>query len=308
MTIAAAIVGCSRQTGSKWVNRHRRGEGLEDRSSGPHHSPRRASDVVERAVRAARAELQAGRDRGGGAGERDLGEHNPEGAARAGRAGGAAGGAGASSGGGPKRLADSDPTLLADLGRLLDGETRGDPGRPLLWTSKSVRKLAGELRGLGHEVSYRTVARLLHQLGYSLQANGGTPAPRPRRTVSHIGERVAAALAAQEPVISVDTKKKELVGEYKNGGREWQRKGKPVAVKVHNFPDKALGKAIPFGVYDIGANQGFVNVGITSETEPACGSRSATSRPGRASGTRSSIASGASSPRTGAAGRWSATR
>jgi transposase len=174
------------------------------------------------------------------------------------------------SGAGPKRRSESDPTLVSDLKRLLDGETRGDPMRPLLWTSKSVRKLAAELRGLGHEVSYRTVARLLHELGYSLQANRKTKEGRqhPDRDAQfrHINEKVAAAIEASQPVISIDTKKKELVGEYKNGGREWRPKGDPVAVNVHDFPDKELGKAIPFGVYDIGANQGFVNVGITSET------------------------------------------
>ena len=173
-------------------------------------------------------------------------------------------------GAGPKRRSETDPTLMVDLEQLLDGETRGDPERPLLWTSKSVRKLAAELRGLGHEVSYRTVARLLHELGYSLQANRKTKEGRqhPDRDAQfrHINEKVTAAIEASEPAISIDTKKKELVGEYKNGGREWRRKGDPVAVKVHDFPDKELGKAIPFGVYDIGANQGFVNVGITHET------------------------------------------
>jgi transposase len=173
-------------------------------------------------------------------------------------------------GGGPKRLAESDPTLVSDLERLVEGETRGDPERPLLWTSKSVRKLAAELRGLGHEVSYRTVARLLHELGYSPQANRktkeGSQHPDRDAQFRHINERVAAAIAAGEPAISIDTKKKELVGEYANGGREWRKKGDPVAVKVHDFPDKQLGKAIPYGVYDIGANQGFVNVGITNET------------------------------------------
>ena len=173
-------------------------------------------------------------------------------------------------GAGPKRLSESDPTLVADLERLLEGETRGDPERPLLWTSKSVRKLAAELRELGHEVSYRTVARLLHKLGYSLQANRKTKEGRqhPDRDAQfhHINEQVTAAIEAGEPAISIDTKKKELVGEYANNGREWRRKGDPVAVKVHDFPDQELGKAIPFGVYDIGANQGFVNVGITNET------------------------------------------
>jgi transposase len=174
------------------------------------------------------------------------------------------------SGAGPKRRTETDETLLSDLKRLVDGETRGDPERPLLWTSKSVRTLAGELRGLGHEVSYRTVARLLHELGYSLQANRktkeGSQHPDRDAQFRHINEKVSEAIKAAQPVISIDTKKKELVGEYKNGGREWRPKGDPVAVKVHDFPDKQLGKAIPFGIYEIGANQGFVNVGITHET------------------------------------------
>jgi len=114
------------------------------------------------------------------------------------------------------------------------------------------------------------VARLLHELGYSLQANRkskeGRQHPDRDAQFRHINAKVAAAIEASQPAISIDTKKKELVGEYKNGGREWRRKGDPVAVKVHDFPDKELGKAIPFGVYDIGANQGFVNVGITHET------------------------------------------
>lgn len=175
-----------------------------------------------------------------------------------------------SPGAGPKRRVDTDATLLEDLRRLVDADTRGDPERPLLWTSKSVRKLARELRGLGHQVSYRTVARLLHELGYSLQANRktreGSEHPDRDAQFRHINDRVAAAIAEHRPAISIDTKKKELVGEYKNGGREWAKKGEPVAVNVHDFPDKELGKAIPYGVYDIGANHGFVNVGITRET------------------------------------------
>ncbi|MGH2870279.1 MAG: ISAzo13 family transposase [Solirubrobacteraceae bacterium] len=173
-------------------------------------------------------------------------------------------------GGGPKRRVDTDETLLGDLKRLVDGQTRGDPERPLLWTSKSVRNLAAELRGLGHVVSFRTVARLLHELGYSLQANRktkeGSQHPDRDAQFRHINERVSAAVVGDQPAISIDTKKKELVGEYKNGGREWAVKGEPIAVKVHDFPDKELGKAIPYGVYDIGANHGFVNVGITRET------------------------------------------
>ncbi|MGI8729822.1 MAG: ISAzo13 family transposase [Solirubrobacteraceae bacterium] len=173
-------------------------------------------------------------------------------------------------GAGPKRRTDTDRTLLSDLKRLVDGETRGDPERPLLWTSKSVRELAKGLRGLGHEVSYRTVARLLHSLGFSLQANRktkeGSQHPDRDAQFRHINNKVTAAVKENRPAISIDTKKKELVGEYKNSGAEWRPKGDPVAVNVHDFPDKTLGKAIPYGIYDIGANNGFVNVGITKET------------------------------------------
>ncbi|MEA2230960.1 MAG: hypothetical protein QOD83_776 [Solirubrobacteraceae bacterium] len=173
-------------------------------------------------------------------------------------------------GAGPKRRVDTDKTLLDDLKRLVDGDTRGDPERPLLWTSKSVRELARGLRELSHEVSYRTVARLLHELGYSLQANRktkeGSQHPDRDAQFRHINAKVTAAISEQRPAISIDTKKKELVGEYANGGREWRPKSDPIAVNVHDFPDKTLGKAIPYGIYDIGANNGFVNVGITKET------------------------------------------
>jgi len=173
-------------------------------------------------------------------------------------------------GAGPKRRTDTDKTLLADLKRLVDGDTRGDPERPLLWTSKSVRELAKGLRGLGHEVSYRTVARLLHELGFSLQANRktkeGSQHPDRDAQFRHISDTVTVAIKKGRPAISIDTKKKELVGDYHNGGREWRPAGDPVAVNVHDFPDKTLGKAIPYGIYDIGANNGFVNVGITKET------------------------------------------
>jgi transposase len=173
-------------------------------------------------------------------------------------------------GAGPKRRVDTDKTLLDDLKRLVDGDTRGDPERPLLWTSKSVRELARGLRDLGHEVSYRTVARLLHELGYSLQANRktkeGSQHPDRDAQFRHINDKVTAAIKKKRPAISIDTKKKELVGEYANGGREWRPAGDPVAVNVHDFPDKTLGKAIPYGIYDIGADNGFVNVGITKET------------------------------------------
>jgi transposase len=173
-------------------------------------------------------------------------------------------------GAGPKRRVDTDETLIEDLKRLLDGDTRGDPEQPLLWTSKSVRKLAAELRELGHVVSYRTVARLLHELGYSLQANvktkEGNQHPDRDAQFRHINERVVAAIAAGQPALSIDSKKKEKVGEFANGGREWRAKGDPLRVLTHDFPSLAEGKAIPFGVYEIGTDLGFVNVGITRET------------------------------------------
>lgn len=173
-------------------------------------------------------------------------------------------------GGGRKPAAEADPKLLDALRGLLEADTRGDPMQPLLWTSKSVRKLAAELREQGHAIHFTTVAKLLRSLGYSLQANRksaeGEQHPDRDEQFRHINERVAAAIAEKRPAISIDTKKKELVGSYANGGREWRPKGEPVAVNVHDFPDKELGKAIPYGVYDIGADKGFVNVGITKET------------------------------------------
>ena len=173
-------------------------------------------------------------------------------------------------GGGRKRLADKDATLLADLERLLDAHSRGDPELPLRWTSKSVRKLAEGLRELGHRVSYRTVARLLRELGYSLQANRktreGSSHPDRDAQFEHINATVKAALAGGDPVISVDTKKKELVGDFKAGGRELRPKGSPIPVRVHDFPDPELGKAIPYGVYDLADDTGWVNVGIDADT------------------------------------------
>ena len=173
-------------------------------------------------------------------------------------------------GGGRKRLADKDPTLVADLERLVDGDSRGDPERPLRWTAKSVRALAGALRDLGHQVSFKTVARLLRELGYSLQANAKTREGRQHadRDVqfAHINQMVTAAIDAGQPVISVDTKKKELVGDFKNGGREWRPAGRPVEVRTHDFKDRELGKAIPYGVYDLANDEGWVSVGIDHET------------------------------------------
>ena len=173
-------------------------------------------------------------------------------------------------GGGRKPLTASDPTLLADLQRLVDDESRGDPESPLRWTAKSVRTLAAELRGQGHRVSHETVARLLRSLGYSLQANRktreGFSHPDRDAQFRHINAKVATALEAGEPEISVDTKKKELVGDFKAVGREWRPKGSPVPVRVHDFKDKQLGKVSPYGVFDIASNEGWVSVGIDADT------------------------------------------
>jgi transposase len=173
-------------------------------------------------------------------------------------------------GGGRRSLSDEDPTLLKDLQRLLDDGCRGDPESLLRWTSKSVRQLAAMLREMGHEVHYTTVAKLMRSLGYSLQANVKTRegASHPDRDAqfAYINSVAKATVAAGQPVISVDTKKKELVGDFKNAGREWRPKGEPELVRVHDFKDKQLGKAIPYGVYDIAANQGWVNVGIDHDT------------------------------------------
>ena len=160
--------------------------------------------------------------------------------------------------------------MVAALERLVAEDCRGDPMQVLLWTSKSVRRLAAELREQAHEVHVTTVAALLRSLGYSLQSNRKTleGAQHPDRDAQFrlINQRVGAAIAAGEPAISVDTKKKELVGEFKNAGREWRSSGDPITVSIPDFPSQAIGKAIPYRVYDIASNEGFVNVGITSET------------------------------------------
>jgi transposase len=173
-------------------------------------------------------------------------------------------------GGGRKPLAEKDPTLLSDLERLVDDDSRGDPERPLRWTAKSVRQLADALRELGHEVHFTSVAKLLRQLGYSLQANvktrEGSRHPDRDARFDHINQAVQAALDEGQPVISVDTNKKELVGDFKNAGREWRPKGRPVPVRVHDFKDKELGKAIPYGIYDLAEDSGWVNVGIDHDT------------------------------------------
>jgi transposase len=175
-------------------------------------------------------------------------------------------------GAGRKRSTDKDPSLLEDLDRLVDPVTRGDPESPLRWTCKSVRRLAEELRQEGHGVSYQTVAELLHDLDYSLQANqktleGSHHADRDEQ-FQYINQKAQRYLKQGEPVISVDTKKKELVGDFKNAGREWQLKGRPEPVRVHDFeirePEK--GKVAPYGVYDLGRNVGWVSVGVDHDT------------------------------------------
>jgi len=173
-------------------------------------------------------------------------------------------------GGGRKPVAETDPTLVEDLERLVDADSRGDPELPLRWTAKSVRRLAEGLRELGHQVSHETVARLLRSLGYSLQANAkvreGRQHPDRDAQFAHINERVAAAIDNGQPVISVDTKKKELVGDFKNGGRELRPRGSPVPVRVHDFKDPELGKAIPYGIYDLANDEGWVSVGVDHDT------------------------------------------
>jgi Rhodopirellula transposase DDE domain len=174
------------------------------------------------------------------------------------------------SGGGRKRLTETAPGLLMDLERLIDADSRGDPESLLGWTSKSVRHLAEGLGELGHRVHFTTVALLLRGLGYSLQANAKTREGRqhPDRDAQfrHINAVAKRAVARGQPVISVDTKKKELVGDFKNHGREWRPKGEPELVRVHDFKDKELGKAVPHGVYDIGSDQGWVTVGVDHDT------------------------------------------
>ena len=267
-------------------------------------------------------------------------------------------------GAGRKRLVQTDPTLLRDLESLVEPSTRGDPQSPLRWTCTSVRKRAAELRALGHTIGPQKVSELLADLGDSLQRNRKTPegaAPPDRNAqFAHLNAAVTAFQQRGAPVISVDTTKKELVGDFKNAGREWQPQHAPTPVRVHDFLDPALGKAIPYGVYDVGKNAGWVNVGVDHDTaefavEPsaaggaawgagpirtrpnssspptaagatalgrACGtwrSRSSPRRagcaspspiphPARARGTRSSTACSATSPSTGVAGRWKASR
>jgi hypothetical protein len=173
-------------------------------------------------------------------------------------------------GAGRKRLAETDPQLLQALEALVDPLTRGDPESPLRWTCKSTAKLAEELTRQKHPVSDRTVAMLLKKAGYSLQANRktreGNQHPDRNAQFEQINAQVVAFHKQRQPVISVDTKKKELVGDFKNAGREWCPQGRPENVRVHDFKDKQLGKAIPYGIYDLASNEGWVSVGITHDT------------------------------------------
>jgi hypothetical protein len=173
-------------------------------------------------------------------------------------------------GGGRRAVAEVDPGLIPELKRLVEPATLGDPMRPLLWVSKSMDKLAETLTAMGHPISADTVRKELVKLGFSRQFNRksheGSNHPDRDAQFEHINAQVVAAQADHQPVISVDTKKKELVGNFKNGGSDWRPKNSPHRVNVHDFVDKELGKAAPYGVYDVTANAGFVSVGISSDT------------------------------------------
>jgi hypothetical protein len=172
-------------------------------------------------------------------------------------------------GAGRKPLTSLDPELLYALDRLIDPATRGDPDSPLRWTCKSTAKLAEELTRQSHPISDRSVAHLLRQAGYSLQANRKTPEggshPDRNAPFEHLNNQVRRRQQRGQPVIWVDTQKKEWVGDFKNGGREWPPSGQPEEVRVHDFQDKELGKAIPYGVYDVTHDQGWVRVAITHD-------------------------------------------
>jgi Rhodopirellula transposase DDE domain len=173
-------------------------------------------------------------------------------------------------GGGRKAVSEVDPGLVPALQRLVEPATLGDPMRPLIWVSKSMDKLAEALTEMGHPISADTVKKELVKLGFSRQVNRkadeGSKHPDRNAQFEHINAKVVAAQARGQPVISVDTKKKELVGNFKNGGSDYRPKGEPLRVNVHDFEDKALGKVVPYGVYDVTANAGFVSVGVTSDT------------------------------------------
>jgi hypothetical protein len=169
-------------------------------------------------------------------------------------------------------LEEADPTLVKDLQALVEATTRGDPQSPLRWTCKSTRNLAVELSRQGHIVSYRTVAALLHDLDYSLQANRktreGSSHPDRDAQFAHINRQVRLFQGAGQPVVSADTKKREMIGDFKNSGHEWRPRGSPEEVRAKDFPDKRLGKVTPAGVYDLRYNEGWVSVGIDHNTSP----------------------------------------
>lgn len=173
-------------------------------------------------------------------------------------------------GGGRKRTAEVDETLRSDLERLIEPVTRGDPESPLRWTAKSVRNLSDELKRMGHQTSHRMVAELLHEMGYSLQANRktaeGSSHPDRNAQFEHIHGEVKEFQSCSQPVISVDAKKKERVGDFKNGGRELRPKGDPEKVRIYDFEIPELGKVAPYGVYDEVRNEGWVNVGTDHDT------------------------------------------
>jgi transposase len=192
-----------------------------------------------------------------GAAELGSGQAAPEGRARR-------------PGGGRKKLAGADPGLVPALLALVEDSTRGDPQSPLMWTTRSVKNLSGELAARGHRCSPQTAWRLLHEQGFSTQSNArvteGRRHPDRDAQFRYIAAQAKEHLAAGQPVISVDAKKKEQVGEYAQAGREWRRKGEPVKVRSHDFPDEEAGHAIPYGIYDVGAGTGFVNVGTDHNT------------------------------------------
>ena len=173
-------------------------------------------------------------------------------------------------GGGRRAVSETDLGLVPALKRLVDPATLGDPMRPLIWVSKSMEKLAAALTEMGHPISADTVRKELVKLGFSRQSNRkaeeGSKHPDRNAQFDYINAKVLAAQAQQQPVVSVDTKKKELIGNFKNGGTDYRPKGNPQRVNVHDFENKKLGKVVPYGVYDVTANTGFVSVGITSDT------------------------------------------
>lgn len=172
--------------------------------------------------------------------------------------------------GGRRAKTQADPTLLGDLQKLLEASTRGDPMSPLLWTSKSLDKLCAALKDMQHNVSPNVVAKLLRKLGYSLQSNRktreGSKHPDRDEQFQYLDARMKEHIAERSPVVSVDTKKKELVGDFKNGGRELRPKASPEEVRVHDFIDPDLGRAVPYGIYDIAENKGWVSVGVDHDT------------------------------------------